>query len=854
MRDKQKTKDQVINELTKLRQRIAKSEKSETRHKQAKKTLSKREGLYPHTYSSDKIKDLKPGDHLCCLYRTEEEHMSLFTPFLRQGLEQHEKVVYIVDTHTAKAVLDYLRNDGVEVDTYLKSGQLSILTVHETYMRAGIFDPDRMITLLKTETERALAEGYSALRLTGEMSWALHGLSGSERLIEYETKLNKVLPGSKCLAMCQYDCGQFNSKLILDVIATHPIVVFGTEIYDNFYYMLPKDFLGPDRYDAMLRNWITNLADRNQMEDALRESEERFRHIFEQSPLGICIESLDGKIIACNKALEATTGYSFRELKKINLADLYENKEDNKALLKVIMRNGHVVDYQVRLKRKDGTPFDALLSISRINLGGMDFLHTISQDITKRKQAEEELREKEEFNFALFQHNPIQTLVVDRGGRVLKVNMAKRKSGDKLPNIGDVMYKDYAAKHKIDMHAELMECIRSDKAKSFSELKYNDKFLNISIAPFPKGAIITSQDTTERKRVEEEKDKLLKTIETTKEAINIATSEAIMIYTNDAMDRLFGYKKGELIGKYVSVLNAGTPRAAKKIPGKITGAIKKKGVWEGEIHNKRKDGTEFISLAKISALIDKTGKIINYVSSQHDITERKKAEEELKSSQEQLRNLTAHLQSVREEERMFIAREMHDELGQALTALKMDLSWLDNRLPKDQKSLLEKTKSMSKLADATLQTVKRISTELRPGLLDDLGLPAAIEWQAEEFQTRTGIKCEITVDPEDIILDKDRSTAIFRIFQETLTNVARHAKATKVKVGLKEKAGKIELKVRDNGKGITEKQVSDPKSFGLIGIKERAYYLDGKVVIKGLQDKGTTLTIRIPLPKKGKTR
>ena len=347
-----------------------------------------------------------------------------------------------------------------------------------------------------------------------------------------------------------------------------------------------------------------------------------------------------------------------------------------------------------------------------------------------RKQAEEALRDKEEFNFALFQHNPIETIVVDREGKVVKTNLVRKKAKERLPKIGDVMYKDYAAKHDIDMYAELMKCIRSGQKKRFPELKYGDKFLDITIATFPVGAIITSQDTTERK----------------------------------------------------------------------------------------------------------------------------KTEEELKRSQTQLRNLTAHLQSVREEERTLIAREMHDELGQALTAMKMDLSWLDKRLPKDQKPLFEKTKSMSKLADATLQTVKKISGELRPGLLDDLGLPAAIEWQAEEFHTRTGTKCEITVDPEDIILDKDRSTAIFRIFQETLTNVARHAKATKVKVSLKEKAGKIELKVRDNGKGITEEQVSNPTSFGLIGIRERTYYLGGNVVIKGLKDKGTTLTIRIPLPKKGKTK
>jgi signal transduction histidine kinase len=141
-------------------------------------------------------------------------------------------------------------------------------------------------------------------------------------------------------------------------------------------------------------------------------------------------------------------------------------------------------------------------------------------------------------------------------------------------------------------------------------------------------------------------------------------------------------------------------------------------------------------------------------------------------------------------------------------------------------------------------------TELRPGLLDDLGLVAAIEWQAEEFQKRTGIKCEATLDPEEIILDQDRSTAISRILQETLTNVSRHANATKVKVNLRKKAGKLILKVNDNGKGITEKQISDPKSFGLIGIRERVHLFGGEVKISGIRDKGTTVTVNIPLGEK----
>lgn len=198
---------------------------------------------------------------------------------------------------------------------------------------------------------------------------------------------------------------------------------------------------------------------------------------------------------------------------------------------------------------------------------------------------------------------------------------------------------------------------------------------------------------------------------------------------------------------------------------------------------------------------------------------------------------------------MNIAREIHDELGQALTALNMDLFWLNNKLPEDQRYLREKVKSMSELVDGTIKTVQRISAELRPGLLDDLGLAAAIEWQAREFQNRSGIKCKVTLHPEDIILSQDISVTIFRIFQEALTNAVRHADATWVKASLSEKSDKIELEVRDNGKGITEEQINNPKSFGLIGIRERAHLLGGEVKISGIRDKGTTIIVSIPLNK-----
>jgi PAS domain S-box-containing protein len=254
-----------------------------------------------------------------------------------------------------------------------------------------------------------------------------------------------------------------------------------------------------------------------------------------------------------------------------------------------------------------------------------------------------------------------------------------------------------------------------------------------------------------------------------------------------------------------------------------------------------------------SPLRSANGDVIGGMGVVEDITERRQVEEQLRSSREQLRNLAAYIQSVREEERTKIAREIHDELGQALTGLKMSLSWLDKKLSEAGDvvplSLLEEITSMSKLVDTTIQMVREISTELRPGVLDDLGLTAAIEWQAQEFQTRMGIRCSFTSSLENIILDKERSTVIFRIFQEALTNVVRHANATRINVSLKEEADNLILEVRDNGEGIKESEISNAKSLGLLGMRERAILLGGEIKISGTPRKGTKVTVRIPLDK-----
>ncbi len=238
-----------------------------------------------------------------------------------------------------------------------------------------------------------------------------------------------------------------------------------------------------------------------------------------------------------------------------------------------------------------------------------------------------------------------------------------------------------------------------------------------------------------------------------------------------------------------------------------------------------------------------------------DITAEKLAEQELKSSREQLRNLAAHLQSAREAERTHLAREIHDELGQYLTGLKIDVTSFEELIkqqrPAAARPLLRKVQAMSQLLDTTVQSVRKIASELRPVVLDSLGLLAAIEWQAEEFQRRTEIRCECFLTAEDAKLDRDGATAVFRILQESLTNVMRHANATRVTITFEEEAGEYLMEIKDDGEGIQADDLDKSDSLGVLGMKERAHLFGGSVSIHGEPGKGTTVVVKIPYERVG---
>ena len=327
---------------------------------------------------------------------------------------------------------------------------------------------------------------------------------------------------------------------------------------------------------------------------------------------------------------------------------------------------------------------------------------------------------------------------------------------------------------------------------------------------------------------------------------NIQTNQ---LYWSHEIYRIFGLSPQQFGATYEAFLNSVHPKDRGFINSAVRKALSGNKPYSIDHRIVLPDGTVRIVHEQAEVTFHETGKPIRMIGTVQDITDSKRAEEELKESYEQLRKLSAHLQSVREEERTNIAREIHDELGQVLTAMKIEVSILLNRLRSDKKPF-GKIESIVKRIDDTIQSVKKICTRLMPTILDHFGLSAAIEWQMEEFENLTGIKGRASFEPREIILDQDLSTTVFRIFQESLTNIARHANATEVRVRLQLKDGNMLLEVKDNGKGITKKLFSDPTSFGIMGIRERVNYFGGDVTINGIKNKGTTLIVSIPLGNK----
>lgn len=328
-------------------------------------------------------------------------------------------------------------------------------------------------------------------------------------------------------------------------------------------------------------------------------------------------------------------------------------------------------------------------------------------------------------------------------------------------------------------------------------------------------------------------------VERMNEGAAVLSSDHTVLHCNGRFARFLGRGLQSVIGS--SMLDLVLPDDHPKLYALLGRAAQRN--CRGEIRLQSRKGAPLPVHLSLNPLRLNSTRAVCLIAS--DLSEMKRAEQALRASSEQFRNLAAHLLSVREEERARISREVHDELGQSLTAVKMDLAWLAGRLPPRNGEMLRRIRATGQLADSIIQSIRRISTELRPPVLD-LGLAAAVEWQVQEFQARSGIQCKVRLLIREVVTSSV-ATAMFRIFQETLTNVGRHAEATRVEVVLQKLRDRLVLLIHDNGRGFDQADPSLSKSLGLLGMRERAAVLGGQVDISSAPGKGTTVAAWIPL-------
>jgi len=520
----------------------------------------------------------------------------------------------------------------------------------------------------------------------------------------------------------------------------------------------------------------------------------------------------------------------------------------------------------------------------------------------KRKWAVQALREKEEFSRALFEYNPVVTVVVDREGKVTMSNRAKMKSGDRLPNIGDVMYKDYAGKHECDMYGELMECIQSGRSKEFPELKYQQKFLSITIAPFPEGAIITSQDITERKRAEEalgyrlEFEKLVTSISTqfistTADDIPSRMSDTlrriaqfvsadrsyILLFSNDEtkIDDVYEWCAEEIephVSRRKGVSVGALPWVAESMKQSQTLCIRRVADLPHETGAEKeyfqKDAVQSV-VAVPMVLGGKVIGILGFDSVRQekawsediilllrivgqilaDVVQRKRAEERLMAYQENLRSLASELSLVEERERRQIASFLHDEIGQSLAAIRMKFAAL--RQAGGSADIAGMVDEIQALLEWTIRDTRSLTFELSPPILYELGLEAALEWLGEKIGEEHGIRIEFEDDAHSKPLEDDVRGLLFRAVDELLINIVKHANTRSGKVSILRDGDHVRIVVEDDGVGFDATEIgsrtSQDRGFGLFSIRERLGYIGGCVEVESERGHGTRVTLIAPL-------
>jgi len=832
------------------------------------------------------VGDMPWGTHFCCFYETKQDLLDILIPYFKTGLENHEFCLWIVSNSellTMQEASNALQAVLPDLDRHITEKSIEVAG-HDWFLDGGSFDSRRVANQFKQKVNEALSRGYAGMRVNGSPAWL--ETSNAKALRKFEAEVDQLFPHERIIASCTYPIGSSRADFLLDVARNHQFAIArrrgGWDIVETPELIQAKAEI--ERLNAELEKKViertrkleattarlrAEIEERKEAERAVRQSEERFAAFMDNLPGYAWMKDLQGRYVYVNEMVRGLPGYESlgktdAQIWPADLAAEYRANDKQVIATKRPLQTVEHFQQEGKQRYMAGSKFPIFDKTGAVALVG-----GAGVDITERIEAEEALRESEE-RFRELAENIDEVFWLSdlKHTTIFYVSPAYEKLWGRSCNSLYASPRSWMDAIHPEDRERVVEVLDDHELQSAPNMVYrvirpDGSTRWVHARGFPVhdeiGAVVRvagiAADITERKQAEEalrKSERVLREAEslghTGSWEHDLVTGE--IFNTDENLHLFFGddRSKGASFEDYTQATH---PDDREFVMRRHAQLLAEGGPRDIEYRVVWPDGNVHVLFGRATVVRDELGQAIRTYGTNLDITARKQAEEQLKATSEQLRALSASVQSAREEESKRIAREIHDELGGALTSWKWDLEEIREIVSEPMDSsqvvaLQTKIDAMIKLSGTTLDTVKRLASELRPMALE-LGLAEAIEWQALQFESRTGIAVKLERPLNKIDLNNEQSTAIFRILQEALTNILRHAKATKVAIMAREESGQFLMSIKDNGRGISESEKSGPQSLGLLGMRERAHLVSGEIKIESTEGKGTEVTIRIPL-------
>jgi PAS domain S-box-containing protein len=598
----------------------------------------------------DRLRILGCGSHACLIYDSAAEQHAAVVSWLKIGLERDERCIYVLDENSRDDVLDALERSGIDPRPAVKNRSLLLVSKQDTYLRDGSFDPDRMIGFLKEATDRARSDGFTALRVTGEMTWSLSDAAGSERLIEYESKLNNFLPDSSCLALCQYNRKRFPAHIIRDVIFTHPLVIHRNTLCDNMFYVPPEEFMDPDATLSQVERLLAGVFEQQNTNDQLKNQKHYYSELMQSMQEHIYVVDREYTITEVNHAFLQAKGLDrYQVLGRpchFICHGLYDPCDRNGIPCQVerVFKEGKKFSCTHRHFKDDTAPGRSVdLSFSPLfdRWGEVSQVVVAGREMDELLEMQDKLRQSEEFHRAVLNSISDSVFITDDRGNLTfvcpNVDTIFGYTVDEAVEIGSIrrlLGGDVYSAHELDEKGELENLEREVTDKWGRK---HTLLISVKRIPLGGGTVLYScRDITERNRTEETLRLQAAVLDQIQDLVTVTDMEGKILYVNDAECRILKRSREEMIGSPVTLFGSDSENGISQ--EEIIKATLEHGQWQGEVVNYDADGKRIILDCRTQLVCDLKGSPVGMCGISTDITARRQREQERRNLEERLRH------------------------------------------------------------------------------------------------------------------------------------------------------------------------------------------------------------------------